>query len=119
MVEILENGPYDIVGELGDLLPSDDVYARGDPDEVADKDLAEAAIASLTATVEQYAAYWWRTKKRDQSSEAGKRERIASATRALGYRARLGALERADRNPMLARAARTYLRWTTRRAPGA
>ncbi len=119
MIEILTNGPYDIVGELGDLLPSDDVYAGGDPDQVADKDLAEAAIASLTATVEHYAAYWWRTKKRDQSSVAGRRERIASAGRALGYRARVGALERADRNPMLARAARMYLRWTTRRAPHA
>jgi hypothetical protein len=119
MVELLENGPYDIVGDLGDLLPTDDVYARRGADQVTDKDLAEAAIASLTATVEQYAAYWWRTKKRDQSSEASKRERIASASRALGYRTRLGALERADRNPMLARAARMYLRWTTRRAPGA
>ena len=114
MIEVLKNGAYDVVGELGDLLPSDDAHSGGDPDQVADKDLAEAAIASLTATVEHYAAYWWRTKKRDQSSGAGRRERIASAGRALGYQARVGALERADRNPVLARAARLYLRWTTR-----
>jgi hypothetical protein len=69
--------------------------------------------------VEHYAAYWWRTRKRDHSSVAGRRERIASAGRALGYRARVGALERADRNPVLARAARMYLRWTTRRGPDA
>ena len=93
MIEILENGPYDIVGELSDLLPADDAYADGDPDQVADKELAEAAIASLTATVEHYAAYWWRTKKRNQTSVAGRRERIASAGRALGYRARVGALQ--------------------------
>lgn len=119
MIEMLKNGPYDIVGELGDLLPTDDVHAGGDPDQVADKDLAEAAIASLTATVEHYAAYWWRTKKRDQSSGAGRRERVASAGRALGYQARVRALERADRNPLLARAARLYLRWTTRGGPDA
>jgi len=119
MIETLKNGQYDIVGELGDLLPSDDGNAGGDPDQVADKELAEAAIASLTATVEHYAAYWWRTKKREQSSGAGRRERLASAGRALGYQARVGALERADRNPVLARAARLYLRWTTRRRPGA
>jgi hypothetical protein len=120
MIELLKNGRYDIVGDLDDLMPpADDVTNGADPDQVADRDLAEAAVASLTATVEHYAAYWWRTKKRERSSAAGKRDRLASAGRALGYQAKVGALERADRTPVLARAAKLYLRWTTRRGPKA
>lgn len=114
MIELLKNGQYHVVGELDDLLPADDGAQGSDPDQVDDRDLAEAAVAALTATVEHYAAYWWRTKKRDRDSGAGRRERLGSAGRALGYKAKVGALERADRNPVLARAAKLYLRWTTR-----
>jgi len=114
MIELLKNGRYHVVGELEDLLPADDGTSGSDPDQVADRDLAEAAVAALTATVEHYAAYWWRTKRRDQDAGAGRRDRLTSAGRALGYKAKVGALERADRNPLLGRAAKLYLRWTTR-----
>jgi hypothetical protein len=119
MVELLKNGRYDVVGDLDDLLPSENVdpaRAGGDPEQVSDRDLAEAAIAALTATVEQYADLWWRSRRRKGGSNASRGERMASAGRALGYKAKVGALERADRNPVLARAARLYLRWTTRRS---
>jgi hypothetical protein len=122
MVELLKNGRYDIVGDLDDLMPSEEVdpgRAGGDPDQVSDRDLAEAAVDALTATVEQYSTYWWRHRKREQGNVASRGERVASAGRALGYKAKVGALERADRNPLLARAARLYLRWTTRRRPDA
>ena len=114
LVEFLKNGPYDVVGELADLRPSEEVHSGGDPDQVADRELAEAAIAALTATVEHYAGYWWRTKKRERSSEAAKGQRLASTGRALGYQARVRALEKADRNPVFARAARLYLRYARR-----
>jgi hypothetical protein len=120
-IELLKNGRYDVHGDLDDLLPSEEVEqdaAGGDPDHVSDHELADAAIQALTATVEHYATYWWRSRKRDQTSSASRTQRVASAGRALAYKAKVGALERADRNPLLARAARLYLRWTSRRPKG-
>jgi hypothetical protein len=122
MVELLKNGRYDVVGDLDDLMPSETVdptQAGADPEQVSDRDLAEAAIDALTATVEQFAGHWWRSRKRKGRSAASRGERMTSAGRALGYKAKVGALERADRNPVLKRAAWLYLRWTTRRRPDA
>jgi hypothetical protein len=119
-IELLKNGRYDVVGDLDDLLPSEELdpqAAGSDPDHVSDRELAEAAIDALTATVEHYAGYWWRTRKQGKGAQAGRGARVASAGRAIGYKARVGALERADRNPLLGKAARLYLRWTTRQKP--
>ncbi len=114
LVELLEHGGYHVVGALDHLRPAATVGTAADPDKVGESDLADAAVAALTATVEHYATYWWRTRRRDRPKHAGRRQRLASAGRALGFRAKVGALERADRNPLLARAARLYLRRTTR-----
>jgi hypothetical protein len=114
VIKLLENGPYDIVGELDDLRPVLDGAAVADPDNVSDRDLANSAVAVLSAAVEYHAQYWWRTRRGGKQAAAGRRERLASASRAFGFRVKAQALAGADRNPILAKAARWYLRYARR-----
>jgi hypothetical protein len=115
LVEFLRAGGYDVVGDLEELRPA----PSGDgetPHEAPDRELVEAAVQALTATVEDYAAHWWRGRRRARVSGVARRERLASAGRALGYRARFTALSGGDHHPVLARAARLYLRASARRS---
>ena len=123
-VALLAAGGYHVVGDPAHLVPapdadpdsSDDAPATGtDPGAVEDADLLAAALTALTGTVEHYGDYWWRTHKRRAAASAGAAERAASGARALGYRAKVGALERAIRNRVLGWAARRYLAWRTRK----
>lgn len=115
IVEMLHAEPYDVIGDLDDLIPRQRLDNAESPDEVSDAEIAQAAVSALSSTVEQYAAYWWRTRRRGRVDGPRARTRMASARRALAFRAKLVGLERADRNRLLARAARGYLHRTSRR----
>lgn len=114
MIELLKNRPYHVVGDLDDLVPRMDPDPD-DPDRVSDAELADAALAALTVAVEQYAGLWWKTqRRRDLTNQAESGTRIASACRALGYKAKVGVLELADRNRLVARATQMYVRRISR-----
>ena len=118
MADFLRSGQYDVVGDLGDLLP-DDSHRGDDPDgglAVDHAAMQEATTAVLAAGSEHYAKYWSRTRRSAGESEASAGTRVLSFWRSLGFRARQNALEAADHNPLFAKAARLYLRRSTRRA---
>ncbi len=110
LVELLGCGRYDVVGDPADLRPSAGSDAADEPDEPSDTDLAEAALVVLAATVEDYAGYWWRSRRRPVDSAATPASRVTSAARALGYQAKVRALDAADDNRVVAKAAQWYLR---------
>jgi hypothetical protein len=115
LVDFLKSRPYQVVGDLDDLVAVDGSAVGVDPQHVSEAALTEAAVAVLTATVEQYADLWWKTqRRRGLTNEAEWRTRLTSAGRALGYKARFGVLEEADRSRLVARAAQLYLRHTSR-----
>lgn len=115
LVEFLKNRPYRVVGDLDDLVAVDGSAGGDDPQHVSEAALADAAVAVLTATVEQYADLWWKTqRRRDLTNETEWRTRLTSAGRALGYKARIGVLEKADRSRFVAGAMQLYLRRTSR-----
>ena len=109
MVEVLRERGYHVAGDLDDLLPcfSD---AKSRPAVVADAAIADAAIAALVSTSEQYGRYWWRTRRRDRPTPASGGARIGSLARAAGFRARMAALNLADQHPLVDRVAARYLR---------
>lgn len=110
LAEFLKDGSYDVVGDVDELLPRWDSELAGQPRDVTDRELADAALAALGATAEYHADYWEKTRRRKRSGEADARTRLVSAGRALVFRGKVRALEAADSNRLLARAARLYLR---------
>ncbi|MBA2560692.1 MAG: hypothetical protein H0V07_12580 [Propionibacteriales bacterium] len=110
MVRALDSRGYEVTGDLRDLIPSAAVTSESRPDDVDDSELAEAALAALVELTKKYAQLWSRTRKKDRTSDAGVANRLASSARARGYRARIGALEAADRNRWMSRAVNAYLR---------
>lgn len=115
IVDFLQSRPYQVVGDLDDLATLDGSVDGVDPQHVSEAALTDAAVAVLTATIEQYADLWWKTqRRRDLTNEAGWRTRLTSAGRALGYKARFAVLEEADRSRLVARATQLYLRRTSR-----
>ncbi len=109
LVEYLRGSPYDVVGDLDELLSSPDSDLGDDSHDVADDELADAAIAALTALAEHHATYWWKMRSRERVSRADARTRLSSARRALVFQVKVRALEAADSNRLLARAAGLYL----------
>ena len=109
MVEVLRERGYEVAGDLDDLIPAE---ASGGtrPDEVEDAALTDASIAALVAVTEQYADYWWQTRRPDRRTAATSSSRLASLARAIGYRTRIRALDMTERNRLVDRAAVTYLR---------
>jgi hypothetical protein len=110
LVEFLEGSAYNVVGDIDELLSNVDTNLDGGPHGVTDEELADVAIAALTAIAEHHANYWWKVRRRKQTSEADASTRLTSAGRALAFTAKVRALEAADSNWFLARAARLYLR---------
>jgi hypothetical protein len=117
LIEVLRQGRYDVVGDIDDLRPDTERDFGSDSAEVDDRALADAAITALTATVAYHSAQRAPGRRPRRAPAAGGRQRWSSAARALGYRVKVGVLERADRNAVLARVATLYLR-RTRRAAG-
>lgn len=104
----LRSRRYAVAGDLEDLIPAFPTPADR-PDDVPADAVAEAALAALTAVTEQYARYWWRTRRRDEATEAGGGSKLASMARAGGYRARMLGLSLAEHNRLVDRVAARYL----------
>ncbi len=84
-----------------------------------DHQLADAALTALAAVSRDRSRLWARMRRRRKAfkERAAKRRgaNVSSQARATSFRLRVRALEKADRNKVLGWAARTYLRWTSRR----
>ncbi len=107
-VDELRRRNYDVSGELDDLLVTED--SAGGHQRVEPAELADAALAALQASVEQHARFWERARTRQPATAADEASRAGSFARATGYRARLAALELADRNRFVRRVLTRYLR---------
>ncbi|MBA2574820.1 MAG: hypothetical protein H0V02_08565 [Nocardioidaceae bacterium] len=114
MMHFLLASDYHVVGDVEDLLSAGSALDGVDPGELDDHDPLEAAMSALTGITEHYANYWWKVRKRKDVDEAKTLTQLVSSGRALGFRARTKAFELADRNRLLAHAARTYLRRRSR-----
>ncbi len=110
VIRFLQESPYTVVGDLDDLRPHAIAFEGDDPAEVPESELTEVALLALTGTIEQYAAFWWRARRRKEADEVDLKTRIVSSGRALGFKARSQAFELAHHNRVFARAARMYLR---------
>ena len=120
VVEQLQARGYQVHGDLADLRTSAALTTGADArriDDVTDEELLAASEDALAALAQEHGALFGRHRRvvGPVDAEATARERAASSLRALGFRARLAGLERADRTPVLAWAARTALRRTSRR----
>jgi hypothetical protein len=110
VIELLDSGGYDVVGDLTDLLPTSYESAADDGQQVADRQLADAALVALAHLCKHHAHYWSRTRRLAVAGAIDARPRLASARRALSYRVRAAGLRAADRHELLARAAALYFR---------
>ena len=117
LVQFLNSSPYDLIGDVDDLLlvPAPDV--GGDLAEVTETELAAVAIEALAVTAERHAKYWSRARHPERSGNAPATNRLASAGRALIFSAKVRALDAADRNRLLGKAAALHLRGTSRSTP--
>jgi hypothetical protein len=111
LVSALDERGYAVSGDLDDLIPHPASVAEAGPAEPASEaEIAAATMRALVAVTEKYAEFWWRARRRDTESGAGPATKLASWGRAASFRARTAALELADRNKLVAKAANRYLR---------
>ena len=121
LVTTLRSRGHPLIGSLDDLIPPGQSF-RPDttaPGEVSSDQLASAAIVALVGVAEAYGTFWWRSRRSDQSPDATAGSRLSSWARSISGRARAEALDRADRSPLLHRAALRYARrpGTGKKAP--
>jgi hypothetical protein len=126
LIDWLAASPYRVVGDLDDLRAHCDTDADDvSPDELDQDTLNQATRGLLVATMAAYATSarrrgpgGRRTTPSDAAASEGdqesRRPSLRSRLRAKSFRARVRALERADRNRWLAKAANGYLRLTGR-----
>ena len=116
MVAELEHRGYQVVGSLDDLKPKPPAGPVGTP---TDSQLADAALAALAAVSRDRSRLWARMQRRrkafQERTEKRRAANVSSKVRASSFRLRVLALEKADHSKMLGWAARTYLKWTSRR----
>jgi hypothetical protein len=112
LVTTLRSRGHDVIGNLDDLVPPSQSSGLDStaPSEVPSDRLATAAIAALVGVAEAYGTFWWRLRRSDQSTDAPAGARLSSWARSVAGRARAEALDRADRSPLLHRAALRYAR---------
>jgi hypothetical protein len=103
---------YRVEGTWDDLTAA--ATAGRAPDEFSDEELADATDRALAALAVAVARRRGR-RRAEPETEAGVGDRVVSSARAVAFRARVEALERADHNPMLASASRMYLNRISRR----
>ena len=121
-VDELRRRGYTVEGDLDELHPRPaDPGARavGDIDE---RELLHATEQALTSAALAHGALFQRHRRavrRQHGDAPGRREVMASTARAAGFRARVAALERADRSRLLGWAARKYLDRSSGRRHGA
>jgi hypothetical protein len=117
LVEELSRRGHPVEGDLGELLP----VATAGPDErriddVDEAELLAASQAALTRLARAHGNLFRRYRRafvEQRGEDPGLLELVGSSTRAAGFRARVAALDAADRNRLLAWAARVYLRRTS------
>jgi hypothetical protein len=118
LIDWLATSSYAVFGDLDDLRPAPEDTSEISPDELPEDVIDTATRQLLLATLTTYGSGTGARRKRrkNQAGTAGSQQRSswASRLRALGFRARVKALERADRNRFLARLANLYLRRTRR-----
>ncbi len=116
MVAELEHRGYQVVGSLDDLKPKPPDGPAGTP---TDSQLADAALAALAAVSRDRSRLWARMQRRRKAfkerAEKRRGANVSSQVRATSFRLRVLALEKADHSKVLGWAARTYLKWTSRR----
>lgn len=115
LVAFLQRNAYHVVGDLSDLTPRGEAESGSDPDALDEAALVEPLMEALVAACTSYGKFWWQARRRDDVISADVTTRVASRVRALGYRARVTVLERADNNAMFGRIARAYLKRTSSR----
>ncbi len=116
LVDHLQALPYDVVGDVQELLSAASPDLDDEVRPITDRQLSEAAVDALVAALQYHADHWEKTRCAQAPSGAGPRTRLASGGRALAFTAKVRALEAADHNRLLARAAQVYLRRRARRA---
>jgi hypothetical protein len=110
----LREHPCDVVGDPTALSETGDSAGGVDPDELSDTDLLQPMEDALVAVSQSYARLWSRTRRRGTPNDdlplpAG----AVSRARAVGYRAKVAVLERADSSKVFGSIARAYLRRTS------
>ena len=118
LVEQLAARGYRVHGDLEELRTSEEPAAGSDRararriDDVSPEELLEASQEALAALGHAHGALFARFRRAvaPRQEEAPVAERAGSWLRAVSFQARVAGLERADRNPVLAWAARTALR---------
>jgi hypothetical protein len=81
------------------------------PDDATDPELLEAALAALAGLAERHATVWWARKEPDEQQPADSTTvQLASAARAVAFRAQRSAAAYADRSPVAGKAMAGYLR---------
>jgi len=111
LVATLRTRRHQVIGDLDDLIPSPAADTSGPTStDLPPDQLATAALAALVSVAEAYADFWWRARRADPASDAGAKSRLSSWARTVAFRSRAEALDRADRSPLLHRAALLYTR---------
>lgn len=114
LVDGLNDRPYHVVGDAAELVTPEVNRVEQPTEQVDEGAIADAAMAALSATVEHYARNGLKNAKRAMST-ASPATKLASSTRALTFKARLGLLEYADKNRVASKAANSYLRRLSRK----
>jgi hypothetical protein len=114
LVATLRTRGHHVLGDLDDLIPREvgpgrDTAGPASADIPPDQ-LATAALAALVSVAEAYGTFWWRSRRADPANDAAARSRLSSWARAVAFRFRAQALDRADSSPLLHRAALFYTR---------
>jgi hypothetical protein len=113
---------HPVVGDLSDLVPGPATCGAGPTAVIPDDELlvvAEAAVAALALAHGALFKRYRRSFFERQGRWPSPAEVMGSSSRAVGFWARKAALRGADQHRVLAWAARTYVRRTSRGRPGA
>lgn len=111
IISHVRSSGYDVVGDLGDLLPAAQGGGRR-PDEVTTEELLDVSLQALTVLAERHATAWWQRRRPDVSGAPPESlaVRASSGARAVGYTLRRHAAGLADRNVVAGWAMGVYLR---------
>jgi hypothetical protein len=116
VIDELRQRGYAIEGHLDELVPPATEPGARPIDDLTETELLEATSHALTSVARAHGALFRRYRRafvEQRGVEPGRLELLGSASRAAGFRARVSALERADRSRVLGWAARQYLRQTS------
>jgi hypothetical protein len=108
-IELIAQRGYPVVGPLHDLMSE-----PGPATSLTEAELAATAVLALSLVAQDDARLWSKVRRR-QAPVATTGGKLASKARAVTFRVKGGALDRADHSRVLGWAARTYLRLTSGR----